>query len=217
VPDNRLFVDAILCRYRTSVPWRDLPERYAHWKTAHRRYRRRCESGVFARVIELLAHGSANELMMLNATIVRAHQHSASAQKSWRRPCHRSLVGEPDDQNPRRRRPLGNPDALTRPGQAADITQAEPLIERTKPGALLANKGYDSYALVAALDAREITAVITSKANRKRQRKTDFALYRQRNFVERLCCTLEQFRAIATRYNKLVNTFMAGVLLEYVV
>ena len=38
--DNRLFVDAVLYRYRTGITWRDLPERYGHWKPTHKRYRR---------------------------------------------------------------------------------------------------------------------------------------------------------------------------------
>ena len=79
--DNRLFVDAVIYRYRTGIPWRDLPERYGHWKVTHRRYRRWCESGVLARVFETLARDTDNEFMMLDATIVRAHQHSAGAQK----------------------------------------------------------------------------------------------------------------------------------------
>ena len=79
--DNRLFVDGVIYRYRTGIPWRDLPERYGSWKTTHRRYRRWCESGVFARIFEMLASDSDNEYMMIDATIVRAHQHSAGAQK----------------------------------------------------------------------------------------------------------------------------------------
>ena len=79
--DNRLFVDAVLYRYRTGMPWRDLPERYGQWKATHRRYRRWCESGVFLRIFEMLAADSDNEFVMLDATIVRAHQHSAGAQK----------------------------------------------------------------------------------------------------------------------------------------
>jgi transposase len=71
--DNRLFVEAVIYRYRTGIPWRDLPERYGHWKATHRRYRRWCESGVFARVFETLARDADNEFMMLDATIVRAH------------------------------------------------------------------------------------------------------------------------------------------------
>ena len=83
--DNRLFVDAVIYRYRTGIPWRDLPERYGHWKPTHRRYRRWCKSGVFARIFETLAIDADNEFMMIDATIVRAHQHSAGAQKKTAR------------------------------------------------------------------------------------------------------------------------------------
>ena len=79
--DNRLFVDAVIYRYRTGIPWRNLPERYGHWKAVHRRYRRWYESGVFMRVFEIMSRDADNESVMLDATIVRAHQHSAGAQK----------------------------------------------------------------------------------------------------------------------------------------
>ena len=109
---------------------------------------------------------------------------------------------------------LGNPVALSlTPGQAADITQAEPLLDQIDPEALLADKGYDSDALVETLIERGITLVIPPKANRKEPRKTDFALYRERNLVERFFCKLKQYRAIATRYDKLANTFLAAVAL----
>ena len=79
--DNRLFVDAVVYRYRTGIPWRDLPTRYGAWKPTHKRYRRWCVGGVFSRIFETLAGDADNEYMMLDATIVRAHQHSAGAQK----------------------------------------------------------------------------------------------------------------------------------------
>jgi len=80
--DNRLFVEAVLYRYRTGMPWRDLPERFGGWKNTHKRLRRWCESGVFERIFKLLASDHDNEYMMLDSTIVRAHQHSAGAQKN---------------------------------------------------------------------------------------------------------------------------------------
>ena len=83
--------------------------------------------------------------------------------------------------------------------------------------ALLADKGYDSDALVAALEARDVTPAMPSQATRKQQRKTDFALYRERNLIERCFCTLKNYRAIATRYDKLASIFLAGVLLVCVV
>jgi transposase len=102
--------------------------------------------------------------------------------------------------------------ALT-PGQAADITQAAPLLAQVEPEAVIADKGYDADALVETLEERGITPVIPPKANRKELRKTDFALYRERNLVERFFNKLKQYRGIATRFDKLATTFLAGVLL----
>jgi len=53
----------------------------------------------------------------------------------------------------------------------------------------------------------------TSKANRKTKRACDFALYRERNLVERFFNKLKHFEAIATRYDKLARNFLAGVQL----
>jgi transposase len=79
--DNRLFVDAVLYRYRAGIPWRDLPERFGDWKNVHRRFSRWAESGVWLRVFETLSRDADNEYAMIDATIVRAHQHSAGAGK----------------------------------------------------------------------------------------------------------------------------------------
>ena len=79
--DNRLFVDAVLYRYRAGIPWRDLPERFGSWKVVHQRFGRWAKSGVFERIFKLLASDHDNEYMMIDATIVRAHQHSAGARK----------------------------------------------------------------------------------------------------------------------------------------
>ena len=79
--DNRLFVEAVLFRYRAGVPWRDLPDRFGDWKNVHRRFSRWAEKGVWQRVFEHLAAEADNEYAMIDSTIVRAHQHSAGAQK----------------------------------------------------------------------------------------------------------------------------------------
>ena len=97
------------------------------------------------------------------------------------------------------------------PGQDADITQAEPLLENIEPDAFLADKAYDADRLIDRLIQRGITPVIPPKRNRTTRRKTDFSLYRERNLVERIFNKLKQFRAIATRYDKLKSTFLAAV------
>ena len=83
--DNRLFVDAVIFRTRTGIPWRDLPERYGDWKATHKRFRRWCESGVFARILGVLALDADAEYMSIDSTSVRAHQHSAGAPKKTAR------------------------------------------------------------------------------------------------------------------------------------
>jgi transposase len=72
--DNRLFVEAVLYRFRTGCPW-----------SVHQRFGRWAKSGVFERIFKLLASDHDNEYMMIDATIVRAHEHSAGARKKTAR------------------------------------------------------------------------------------------------------------------------------------
>jgi transposase len=107
---------------------------------------------------------------------------------------------------------LGNPHRLMlSPGQAHDLTGAEPLLENADPQALIADKAYDADPLIDALAARDITRVIPPKANRKIKRECDFALYCERNLVERFFNKLKNFRGIATRYDKLAQNFLAAL------
>jgi transposase len=79
--DNRLFVDAVLYRYRAGIPWRDLPERFGFWKAVHTRFSRWAASGVGNQVFPYLAEAADNEYAMIDSTMVRAHQHRAGAKK----------------------------------------------------------------------------------------------------------------------------------------
>src|SRR5512132_1240198 len=79
--DNRRFVEAVLFRYRAGIPCRDLPERFGDWKAVHTRFGRWAVSGVWAKLFQHLSADADNEYAMIDSTIVRAHQHSAGAQK----------------------------------------------------------------------------------------------------------------------------------------
>ena len=79
--DNRLFVNAVLYRYRSGVPWRDLPERFGDFRVVHTRHSRWSRSGVWKHIFQVLAQDAGNEYAMIDSTIVRAHQHSAGAKK----------------------------------------------------------------------------------------------------------------------------------------
>jgi transposase len=83
--DNRLFVEAVIYRYRAGIPWRDLPERFGDWNNIARRHRRWSESGVWKKVFERLAQDTDNEYAMIDSTIIRAHQHAAGAKGGIKR------------------------------------------------------------------------------------------------------------------------------------
>ncbi|WP_408737177.1 transposase [Acetobacter sicerae] len=95
------------------------------------------------------------------------------------------------------------------PGQRADITEAEPLLNEVDPEVVMADKAYDADPLIEKLEEREITPVISSKKNRRNPREILFSLYKKGNIIERFFVRLKQFRDTATRYDKLKSTFIA--------
>ena len=109
---------------------------------------------------------------------------------------------------------LGNPvELMLTPGQDHDLAYAEPLIDSVDPQALIGDKAYDADPLIDTLNRREIIPVIPPKTNRKTTRHCNFALYCERNLVERFFNKLKHFRTIATRCDKLARNFLAGVQL----
>jgi len=74
---DREFVNAVIWRAKTGVPWRDLPERYGPWKTVFNRFSRWARRGVWERLFKELAIEVDDEGSLLDATIVRAHQDAA--------------------------------------------------------------------------------------------------------------------------------------------
>ena len=87
----------------------------------------------------------------------------------------------------------------------ADITQANTLLahEMRDATAVIADKGYDSDALVAEIEAAGARAVIPPRCNRTTKRRWSKRLYRDRHLIENLFARLKQFRRLATRYDKL--------------
>lgn len=78
--DNRLFVDAVLWIAKTGAPWRDLPERFGHWNSVWKRFDRWARRGVWRQVFAALQDADL-EWLILDSTVIRAHQHAAGARK----------------------------------------------------------------------------------------------------------------------------------------
>ena len=85
------------------------------------------------------------------------------------------------------------------------------MLEHVDPGAVIADKAYDADAFINTLTERQITPVILFHPRRTTPLPCDFALYCERNLVERFFNKLKHFRAIATRYDKLARNFLAGI------
>lgn len=77
--DNRLFVDAVLWIARAGAPWRDLPEEFGNWNSVFQRFRRWAKKGVWQRLFNALVENPDFEYLIIDSTIVRAHQHAAGA------------------------------------------------------------------------------------------------------------------------------------------
>ncbi len=100
-------------------------------------------------------------------------------------------------------------------GEAADCASYDTLIDLPAgvPDALLADKGYDSDAIRADLKNRGIRPVIPPRSNRTTAIRWNKRLYRERNRIERMFGHLKINRAIATRYDKLSESFLGMLYL----
>ena len=99
-------------------------------------------------------------------------------------------------------------------GQAHDGRSAEDMLDTIGPSqTLLADRAYDSDALRQRLAERGAWANIKPMPNRKRRQTFCAFLYKERNLVERFFNRIKHFRAVATRYDKLAENYLAGVQL----
>jgi putative transposase len=82
--DNRLFVDAVLWILRTGAPWRDLPSAFGNWNSVFTRFNRWSHKHIWQSLFKVLADDPDFEHVMIDATIVRAHQHAAGAKGGFK-------------------------------------------------------------------------------------------------------------------------------------
>lgn len=78
--DNRMMLEAILWVHRTGAPWRDIPSEFGPWESAYTRFRRWTTAGLWHRILRGLRDKVKSRLkgtVLIDATIVRAHQHAA--------------------------------------------------------------------------------------------------------------------------------------------
>lgn len=94
------------------------------------------------------------------------------------------------------------------PGQRHDITQAPHLLQGFENSNIIADKGYDSNALIDQIHKQNCMPVIPPRSNRKTPRKYDKHLYKERHLVECFFNKIKHFRRIFSRFDKKSSSFI---------
>jgi transposase len=226
---ERMSFEALLYWARTGIPWRDLPDVFGRWDAVYNRFRRWVGSGSLTALFELLtANPAFGEIrrVLLDSTIIRAHAHAAGARRKAKRiGAERSAIAQGLG---RSRGGFTTKIVLTAadedtaiaveviPGQASDAPRLEPMLKQTLRRVevideFTGDKGFDGDAQREACLDREVFPNIPNRKNRLDPWPFDPDGYKERNRVERLFGKVKQFRRVATRYEKLKQTFL-GVI-----
>ena len=211
----RLCIEGILWRFRTGVPWRDLPPFFGSWKTVYNRFNEWSKLGVWRNLFDLISGELDNEWNFMDGTYIKAHQHSAGGIE----PLENRTVGKSKGGNTTKVHLLtdayGNPiDFKLTAGNIHDVTIGLALVEMSDGENIIADKGYDAEYIREAIVAKGSAPHIPRKSNSSKPNPHfDRELYRHRHLVENLFAKLKHFRAFATRFDKLTRNYYSVVSL----
>ncbi|NTJ45095.1 IS5 family transposase [Agrobacterium larrymoorei] len=213
--DDRRVLNGIFWRLRTGAPWADIPARYGPYTTCVNRFNRWRHAGHWARILNAISEVYDGDIQMIDSSSIRVHQHAANSKKEERSGCMGRSRGGLTTKIHALVDADGRPILLKlTAGQAHDGRSAADMFDTVKTGnVLLADGAYDSDALRQNLKARGAWGGIRPMPNRVNISVFSPWLYKHRNAVERFFNKLKHFRAVATRYDKRDDNFLASVQL----
>lgn len=209
----RLMVEGMLYRLRVGCPWRDLPEVFGDWNTVYKRFNAWSISGKWLRIFKALVNQPDLEWTFIDGSYIKAHQHSAGAASEQDEAIGKSRAGHTTKIH------LAV-DAFGKPiefsitgGQVHDCVAASEVLDKLpKMETVIADKGYDSEKLREQLVQKASKIVIPRRRNSiKGNEHLDRGLYRYRHLIENAFARLKQFRALATRFDKLKRNYESMV------
>jgi len=211
--DLRMTVEGMLYRLRVGCPWRDLPKAFGCWNRVYKRFNAWSSSGKWLNIFRALVVEPDMEWVFLDGSYVRAHQHSAGAATQ-----DTEAIGKSRGGNTTKIHlavdAYGLPvEFIITGGEVNDCTAAPALIANVASAdAIIADKGYDSERLRVQINEQGSRVVIPRKRNSvKGNGDLDRGLYRYRHLVENAFARLKQYRAIATRFDKLKRNYESMV------
>ena len=203
---------------RTGCPWRDLPADYGPWSSVYTRWRRWNQTGIWQRLIRVLARKARGRLRFLDASHIKVHQDGSNpaggqqnqAMGRTKGGLNTKLTALIDIRGRAVRIGLA-------PGQAADVKVANPVLGRLAAKTILvADKGYDTNHFRRRLKQRQARVCIPSKSNRVTPIAHHRGYYRLRHKAENFFQRIKKFRRIGTRYEKLDAHFQGFIALAVI-
>ena len=151
---------------------------------------------------------------MIDATIIRAHQHAAGAKGGQEHQGLGRSSGGFSSKVHAKVDAFGLPLAYKiTGGNRHEITEAENLMGKYECKFLIADGGYDSNEFRKILREENVEPVIPGRKSRKERVEIDKHLYKERNFIERFFNKIKGFRRIATRYDKTEKMYLGALTL----
>jgi transposase len=233
VPDlpDRMFFEAVLYWARLGCPWRDLPGDFGGWSAVYNRLRRWIDSGRLRKLFEAMAAQPACDgtpRVMIDSTVVRAHQHAAGAAKVKGGTAGNAIGRSRGGLSTKVIIVASDEDSViavdVAQGQRNDAPLALPALAQAKAALgrideVLGDKAFDSDEIRGTcLDEHDALPVIPNRVNRKEPWPWDEVMkeiYKERNRIERAFSKAKQFRRFATRYEKLRDVFLGLVRLVF--
>jgi transposase len=205
-------VTAIWYVLRTGCPWRDVPDQFGPWSSVYTRWRRWCESGLWARLLAALARGARGELRHIDCSHIKVHHHGTNpcggqAQQAIGRSkggINTKLAAVVDA--------YGRAVALgLAPGNRHDLKAIQPLVPALRCKRVVGDKGFDAGNFRTQLRRQRTRVCIAWLRCRRQPMPFHRGYYRRRHRVENFFARLKRFRRVATRYDKLAVTYLGFV------